>query len=427
MPASADHDPDAGLIHEATYELMDAYGISQSEALARLEMQEAKPVIGKLAVQLYPSTFTAVWIDHEAGGDVYIGFTEDAAAATAAVASSFPYPGRLHAVDTEYSMEYLFDLYEEFEDFYPDLNSSFPDLRGASLLPDEERIVVYASSADADGVQQTVEAQFPAQPVEVEVVAFKPVGAGLDCNPNIGGQAKRFHCEVHLRGGISLANALSGRNNPICTAGFMATNTIGDFYFFTAGHCADPPVVPHSTLWYHDGKRIGPAPEAVFSGSVDAARVVFDAIGEQNFDLTRWVFRHPNNQAPQVRAVQRGLMDDYFSIGDRLCKSGITTHETCGTLTSVQAIAVYFDETTVVYDQYEIWGMCMRPGDSGSPVYRVESNGALRAFGIGNVGVSDEPPSVEPCGSAQFGLPEITWATKIANAEAELDITVNTS
>lgn len=162
-------------------------------------------------------------------------------------------------------------------------------------------------------------------------------------------------------GAYILSNAFDANGNQkFCTAGFMVRTPDGAPHMLTAGHCRQDP--NSSTV----RQRI-PDTDAY--------------VGQ----YTRWVVnRNVRDMAivdtapssiPLVAALDGRPVVRVMSAGDVrrenpvLCKSGARTGMSCGPVTDVNDNIVSF----------RAWD---EPGDSGSPVYAIQSDNTVAAVGI---------------------------------------------
>jgi streptogrisin C len=141
-----------------------------------------------------------------------------------------------------------------------------------------------------------------------------------------------------------------------CSVGFNLRNpSTGQGYVLTAGHCGAGVVGTQASG--QGGVNIGPILEAWFPTYDDAI------IRRDNSYWIQgpWVDTNPSNGG--VITVS-GTSDS--PVGTSVCKSGITTKLTCGSITA--------KDETVVYAQGAVYGMtrhsaCVQPGDSGGSNY----------------------------------------------------------
>lgn len=148
-----------------------------------------------------------------------------------------------------------------------------------------------------------------------------------------------------------------------CTLGFLATDTTGRRYAFTAGHCSSTGNAVTQYQTPNNYRRIGLFAHTIDDSSADIAAIALaDTAPPQD---ARVLERRP------VTGVIDAVTDH-----DVLCFYGMRTggHPHCGQVTSPAAAT---DRDYLV--QFAVGAV---RGDSGSPVYRIEANGDATAVGI---------------------------------------------
>lgn len=157
----------------------------------------------------------------------------------------------------------------------------------------------------------------------------------------------------------------------MCTLGFVAY-TLSDWRLLTAGHCFGA-----GTVVSHPGTGvISLVRERQFQngGRIDAEAIYFDGYRDQ---ISNTTIRFDPAIA-NVDAAERQQLQN-----KRVCKSGISTNETCFTVTRV-----HIDQTVdgvMLHDMIEAFtggAVGLKGGDSGGPVYYSLSNGSVSAEGI---------------------------------------------
>ncbi len=179
-----------------------------------------------------------------------------------------------------------------------------------------------------------------------------------------------------LRGGQAM-NSYDGR---LCTTG-LVTQYGSTFYLITAGHCL---IGAQSPWWGEGGAMIGPAHSATFPGSDFGLLRVSDVS-----PLT------PRSEVASYTGYARigGVAD--VAVGTSVCKTGLTTGTTCGTVLAKNA--TYHFHQGVVYGLIET-DACTAAGDSGAPLISTRGGYGSRskygAFGIlsGSNGVACDGP-----------------------------------
>lgn len=157
-------------------------------------------------------------------------------------------------------------------------------------------------------------------------------------------------------------------NNSTCSAGFNLRNpSTGQGYLLTAGHC----VSTGSTLRGQGNVTFGKVLESWFP-NYDDALARNDNAG--HWIQGPWVDTNPSNGG---FVTTSGHTDGL--VGTAICKSGITTKWTCGTITAKNETVTYSGGTTV-------YGLtrhnaCVEKGDSGGANISVAGS-TRRAEGV---------------------------------------------
>ena len=181
-----------------------------------------------------------------------------------------------------------------------------------------------------------------------------------------------------------------------CTAGFLVRTSTGQAGVLTAGHCNRPGepskvtmnlagILPYATL----GTFSQTVSEGVHIEQHDIGLIVLDG-----------------DKIPRTSAIGASLpvsgVATELLIGQHLCKFGMGSGEAaCGPILDVTESKVIFLAT----------GQC---GDSGGPVYLVESDGTARAAGILIRGGDPRAPDAGCSAPAKFSVAELVqpWLDK---------------
>jgi streptogrisin C len=156
-------------------------------------------------------------------------------------------------------------------------------------------------------------------------------------------------------------------NGSSCSAGINLRNpSTGRGFLLTAGHC----VGTGSTLWGQGWFSFGPVLDSYFP-SYDDAIARNDSAGY--WIQGPWVDYNPSNGG----VVTTSSYTD-APVGTTVCKAGITTKWTCGTISAKNQTVTYTGGSTV-------YGLtrhtaCVEPGDSGGA--NVSYTGTYRAEGV---------------------------------------------
>jgi hypothetical protein len=189
-------------------------------------------------------------------------------------------------------------------------------------------------------------------------------------------------------GGDAWAAIRNGVARSQCTTGFGVHNSGGSSWMLTAAHCATAPdvayqgVVPSVSLQY-----MGPVQNEVYNRDL----III------NTSSWHWIFDGP----PNTTTTKNVTGWAYWSSGQLVCQSGYVSGTVCGISQDYsQDITVSCSTPDSDNDcGYTIYGLirchqvngttAARPGDSGGPVFTVNSTG-VTAKGITSAGSGSE-------------------------------------
>jgi streptogrisin C len=192
-------------------------------------------------------------------------------------------------------------------------------------------------------------------------------------------------------------------NGSNCSAGINLRNpSTGKGFLLTAGHC----VSAGSTLWGQGWFSFGPVLESHYP-SYDDAIARNDSAGY--WIQGPWVDYNPSNGGVITTSSYTNA-----PVGTTVCKAGITTKWTCGTISAKNQTVVY-DGTKTIYGLTRHTA-CVEKGDSGGA--NVSWTGSYRAEGVTS-GASLRADSTGRlrCLSA-FGQTNVSWYYPIATSLA---------
>ncbi len=181
-----------------------------------------------------------------------------------------------------------------------------------------------------------------------------------------------------------------------CTAGFLVRTSTGQAGVLTAGHCNRPGepskvtmnfagILPYATL----GTFSQTVSEGVHIEQHDIGLIVLDGDNV------------PTTSAIGASLPVSGVTTD-LEIGQQLCKFGMGSGQAaCGPILDVTESKVIFLAA----------GQC---GDSGGPVYLIQSDGTVRAVGILIRGGDPRTPNAGCSAPAKFSVAELVqpWLDK---------------
>lgn len=335
-PASGQDDP---LLQDAEH-YAATYEVELDEALLRLRLQ---PAIGRLNADLTESeaaTFAGLWVQHEPGYRIIIQFT-----------------GRGSS-----RLEKLLQS-EEYQDLYPfvEVRSARRSLRSLAAVQAASHRAARAQGVPMESsikVQENRVELFTTRPDHLAVVlrATDKARAAAGATPLLDDavivEVERLSSPARYLNG--------GQNLSTCTSGFAVQDGSGTKGVITAGHCNNS--LPFNT------RNLQFQSEA-FSGSQDVQwhtppalpeLYVVNRIWDGLFDTSTPYYRFITATKPRAQQF----------IGESVCKYGITSGATCGTISSTTfapgyvpgAAATFIVVTSATQDQSE-------PGDSGGPWY----------------------------------------------------------
>ncbi|WP_392957648.1 DNRLRE domain-containing protein [Streptomyces sp. LN245] len=227
---------------------------------------------------------------------------------------------------------------------------------------------------------------------------------GLD---TVEPQANRQYDSSPYYGGARIYSEKTGNTASWCTAGFTWKYN-SKWYMVTAGHCTtgngailNPaqtdyigPVVRDN--WKNGYGSVKLSGQNYYSGDLSLFRV------ESGSSATPRIYKGGKTSSSS-RSVH-GYWKRWAQSGDQVCTGGMMTGELCGwKVTDTQATVHYTTGSTAknVVIAKKTSGSCSISGDSGAPVYTVDSNGRAIAKGIlsgGGGGGSDNSGGfLDPC------------------------------
>ncbi|MFC0626964.1 S1 family peptidase [Kribbella deserti] len=167
----------------------------------------------------------------------------------------------------------------------------------------------------------------------------KAHGAKVSVKPAYG----KVRTTADLLGG----HQVNMSNGYLCSLGFNAKTSNGTRIFITAGHCTDG-----RPSFSRNGVAIGTTRSSSFPGN---------DYGAVNITSTSWTQRGLVERWSGTDVPVRGRSD--APVGSPLCKSGRTTHWTCGVIVA-RNVSVNYGGGEVVSGLYEHTA-CVEGGDSG--------------------------------------------------------------
>ncbi len=164
-------------------------------------------------------------------------------------------------------------------------------------------------------------------------------------------------CANPLRGGIRIKPTGA---TLFCTSSFLVRGYGGNVKMLTAGHCNSS--YPIGTEWTHPG--FGPIGDFVASSFAQNSRADAGLIDIPNGQGSSRFFVSVAQGNRNVTAVQNKTQE---ATGQVVCRSGVVTGYTCGTLKDVDFSGTVQSGITLVHQRRATPGT--EDGDSGGPVY----------------------------------------------------------
>lgn len=314
------------------------YGLELEEALSRLRLQ---PAIGRLNAELTEkegATFAGLWVQHDPKYLIVVQFTPGGGTGLQKLIQGGNFAELYPFIDVRTAERSLREL--------ADIQAAAQKVARTEGVPTESSVDVKENRVNLF----TTRPDFLASALQVADKARAAVGA----EPLLAAVAI-----VEVEALSAPARYLNGGHHlTSCTVGFAVQDGGGTKGVITAGHC-------NSTQAFNT--RALPYQSEAYGGSHDvqwhtapAELHVTNRIWDGLFDASTPNYRFIDGTRP--RSLQ--------FIGEVVCKYGMTTGATCGTISSTtftpgyvpSAAATFIVVTSGTQDQSE-------PGDSGGPWY----------------------------------------------------------
>lgn len=335
------------------------YDVELDVALFRLRLQAA---IGRLNAELaerVPATFAGLWVQHDPSYRIIVQLTRGGGA-------------RLQKILQR----------DEFRELYP-----FVDVRTARWSLRELSAVQAASHQAAREQGVPVESMINVRENRVDLrtpqvsLLTSFLQAVDNARKNAPGPRMLDSVEIIEVDRLSTTERYiyAGRQITACTSGFPVQNGSGTRGILTAGHCDDIQAFNTRNLPFQSGQ---------FSGAVDAQwhtapeLHVTNRIWDGLFDTATPYYRFVTGTRPRSQQA----------VGEFVCKYGVTTGHTCGTIesTSFQPPSgqpgQWINPTaTFIYVDGDRHGVNLSEGgDSGGPWFSGNTAYGVHSGGFGN-------------------------------------------
>lgn len=303
------------------------YGVNVDEGLRRLQLQRAVGDLNVLLQTTYPETFAGITIEHEPSFAVVARFTRGGGEALAAVRD----PELARVLRAEHAAVPLRRLQDRLETAYSRVRGRGLEAAGGLNLR-VNRPEIYVPSTAAAAARAAIPPETGAAVVVVDRLPELEV----------------------LYGGLALST---------CTSGFHVRNPAGTPGISTAGHCGNSQSQGGWSLTF-----LGES----WTGSNDIQW--HNLAGASTYSNLIQV-------GTGTRAITATRTRNAQTAGEWVCKQGMTTGNTCGTL----------DTTSYCYNGVCTWIYVTggsvnlsEPGDSGGPWFSGNTAYGSHVFGGGN-------------------------------------------
>lgn len=407
--------------------LTEQYGVSEQEALRRLELQRKSPEIDRRLSETFPDAYGGMWLDQEGGGFLRVAMTNPELL-RAHVLTGVADMEDIAPFQVRWSLRELNATAERIsrslgltmdDDLYPVVSE--PD----NLVILFERRASYAPQmrltptirARAESVAAAESGRVVLQTLEIDEEDLKI------CDP-------RFCAKPPMRAGIRLDVSRDNGERGGCTSGFNVEGSRnGWLYTMTAGHCVQGANHHRRDFTWHRGRRVGYEVDWYSNTAypVDFAMMPY-ARGSHKYwmpstrarNLANSWCRWSDSTSPcsdrdfhirgyyPVRQIKRGWV---------VCATGAGYDDGPGGYIDSGAGTGYYPGTrcgqVLRFDGGIVANICARKGDSGGPLFsEVDS----MAYGI----LSWGDPHSGPCTPNEINhYSPIEYILQKANSQAD--------
>ncbi|WP_162872832.1 S1 family peptidase [Austwickia chelonae] len=317
------------LEHMAADHLSRIYGLSASEAMDRVHDQESHARMALIMAKKLGDRSPGSFIDQK-NGKLVVNVADEKAATMVSGGKVKP-----RIVGTTAS-QLAHDRVQAERRLGQMMRSSAVDpMRNMVTLSVPAENLEAARKAVTD--LSRVEVQESAHDVEPLAIA----------KPDAGGPSP-------VRGGDKIDYKMANGNGYSCSYGFSVTKG-GQEGFITAGHCADK-----DRAFTREGKNLGTTQQFSFPG---------EDMAYSTLDTKHWTGEPSVNKMEKSENIPvKGSTE--AAVGAAVCKSGLVTKWTCGTIKAKNVTSV--NNPNDPKARHEIKGLtetdaCARVGDSGGP------------------------------------------------------------
>lgn len=384
-----------------------AFGGRSTEAAAgsgpgmarTLEGLRAIEALEPEALRRWPQSFAGLWLE---GDKVFVAFTEHAERRVERLGRDFPKPGRLRAVSVDDSLAALRELQAQMiadrESNPPARRFGYdrarstrppPDERPPETPPEERPPEPRPEPLDYDleiDIKRNVVVAIVEEAVTPELAAAFTERYGEDAVVEQGLLVEPLACTSRLECTPFLRSGLQTQGSTNCSTAFNSQIFGGDLVL-SAAHCGDPDADVTADR-YHAGMRYGSVVAEQQSGPVDAEVHI---VNQPGFDaFSPWIYASGGLKKGKVKLV--GSYDG-LPVGLFVCKSGVTTGQSCG-----EVLSKTYSPDDYVPDGVDFIraSVCAEPGDSGAGVYHAYGRAPYHEA----LGVLSGSPTLE-CGDPE--------------------------
>jgi len=357
-------------VRESVDYLTKEHGISQAEALRRLELQRTSADLDTKLAAVFPDTYGGMWLDQVGGGTLVINATKPAE--ISAALKALPERAHITVAPVAHSRRVLEADAKAIAATYGDIATVDEVTNTVVVHPASAQALqtMAASGAAAGKIAPSSLAGLPtefgalAKGLDSALAPYTATGrVRVDQTPPAVTHptCQITACGRPLRAGleVGISSSLSGSYQTTCTNGFNLHGSNGWQYSMTAGHC----LTGNLKYTRHNGIWVGSRNDSTFAGSAypwDGAITPYVVTGGTNY-AEYWLTNPPRNR---VRfnsdnwsfPILGSYTYEQIKVGWSTCLTGATSGGTrCGVVTA--------KDGGIVTDS------CVKFGDSGGPVF----------------------------------------------------------
>lgn len=381
-------------VQESVKYLVGVHGVTDAEAVRRLELQRSIPELQARLLKDHPDNYAGMWLDQKNGGVLVVGATEpDVLAPTL---RALPDGAHVRTVRAQWSYRDLKSTAEQVEAEVGALSAMVDDVNNRVLvIAQQGKTEAIAARSGGKIVEHVLDNRtLPAEPS----VSSQP---GTASPQSYAKQCPIANCWPPMMGGYRLDLSRDNGSWGGCSTGFnVRGDRNGQVYVLTAGHCTmTNPGHVKEDLTYHNGLPVGTERGAIQEYPrngpfpADYTLMPYQSIGDTNW-ADHWIKKRAKKNGVFVRCrvgvspcqqeftyISGMQATNDMKVGEVLCASGSADVETsplpenngyepgtrCGAVETKQS--VFFLVTDI----------CSRKGDSGGPLF---SQVNRKAYGI---------------------------------------------